>query len=227
MDHPDRPDLRSEPASHDPRSAHWRRDNMYSDAFRAAQDFHTERGYWPPGTGMRQREDEMADRFGRAADAHPGARGLRLHLRQELYGMRLDGTLLADSIDVRWLAGEAAYAISGHVLREDMPPTTGTVERSVRVTVAQVSPATWWDHFKLTYGHRWWLRALVRRRPVRTVERLQFRNVHVTATFDLDRYRLYPRASASIVRHLGEPVCVALPRPAIAFWDGDPSVDIL
>jgi len=36
-------------------------------------------------------------------------------------------------------------------------------------------PATWWELFKQTYADRWWLRWIVKRYPVRTVEmRIRF-----------------------------------------------------
>lgn len=216
--------LRSGPAGHDPRSGHWRHspygydDPHYLDE---ARTFHDDRGYWPPEHPLRRQEDDMQDRYGNAADAHPGARDFLLHLRQEMYRMRLGGTLLTDGLDVRYLAREAAYAISGHVLREDLPPVQAEVQRVVHVEVTQMSPATWRDHFKLTYGHRWWLRWLAARRPARIIERPQVRTVRITAAFDLDRHRLYPRASSSLVRQLGESITVVMPR-RIAFetWDG-------
>lgn len=213
--------LRSGPAGPDPRDGLWRFPPPHGDDhyFRQAETFHADRGYWPPGHPLRRREDEMQDRYGRATDAHPGARNLLLHLRQELYGMCLDGTLLAEGLDVRHLAREAAYGITAHVLRENMPPVQADVARVVQVTVTQLSPATWRDHFKLTYGHQWWLHWLVARRPAHIVERPQTRTVRITATFDLDRHRLYPRASASLVRQLGEPVAVVVPRPLTFLGD--------
>ncbi len=75
---------------------------------------------------------------------------------------------------------------TAEILADRLPP-----EQVTETTLVQFeSPATWWEHFKQTYGGRWWLRPLVRRRPVR-LERQQ-RAVKVTV--DLRLFQAYPRA---------------------------------
>jgi hypothetical protein len=53
---------------------------------------------------------------------------------------------------------------------EELPPHTETAHEQV--------PATWWQHFKHDYADRWWLRALVRRRPPRA------RTITLTTTWE-------------------------------------------
>lgn len=59
--------------------------------------------------------------------------------------------------------------------------------------------ATWWDHFKDTYRQRWWLRALVRRHPVRYVSIPHTRKIELT----VEAYRKYPEAKLRIPEDLG------------------------
>lgn len=51
-------------------------------------------------------------------------------------------------------------------------------------------PASWWQHFKLAYRDRWWMRRLVRRHPIRRETHRRVVTFHV----DLRRYRTYPAA---------------------------------
>lgn len=84
------------------------------------------------------------------------------------------------------------------MLAEVLPP-----ERVTETTLVEFRrPATWWDHFKETYRDRWWLRRLVRRRPVQV--EVEQRAVRVTV--DLQRYRVYPRADVSPPAEFGAPV---------------------
>lgn len=72
------------------------------------------------------------------------------------------------------------------VLTDRLPP----VEVRESVTVLHVRPASWWGHFRLQYAARWWMRGLVRRRPVRLVEVPET----VTVVVDLRETLLYPEA---------------------------------
>lgn len=192
-----------------------------------ANEFKRERGYWPPGSGMRKHADDEADR-----DADPVESWNRNDptstmqtftkvLRQELITCRIGAeTLFSSSIGerdgIRYLGREMAYQLRAFVLKEGMPPVTAKESKTVTVAINQVSPATWLDHWKLTYGHRWWCRWYVGRRPARVVDRPQSRHVKITAEFDLDKHRLYPHAPRSMVHQLGEPVTVAV-MPRVSF----------
>lgn len=59
--------------------------------------------------------------------------------------------------------------------------------------------ASWWDHFKDTYRQRWWLRALVRRRPVRYVDIPHSREITLT----VESYRTFPEANFHVPDEFG------------------------
>jgi hypothetical protein len=202
-----------------------------SDYYAAAKAFHDERGYWPPGTPMARQEREKHDRYGppgnhKTVSDYAGI--LTVAIRKETMAAGISReTLLWDSLRVEESVNHAARAVTDHivyeVLREDMPPETVEQTRWLTHTMVAHSPATWRDHWKLTYGHRWWARWYVRRRPARTVERPHRQVFTATAEFDLERYRLYPRANASVVKHLGEPVThLRIPQPLTFTWDPTP-----
>lgn len=60
-------------------------------------------------------------------------------------------------------------------------------------------PASWWQHFKDTYRNTWWLRRLVKRRPV------VWSSYTKTVTFNAKR--LYPNADVpKQITPLGRPI---------------------
>jgi hypothetical protein len=217
--------------SHDPRSGIWEHLLRNQWGGGGTMDdvtaFQRERGYWPPGSGMRKRTDDEADRESDPVDSwnpvdpRSTVSVLTKVIRQELLALGIAGeTLLSSSIGdrdgIRWLGQEAAYQLRAFVFKENLAPVTAKESKTVTVRINQVSPATWVDHWKLTYGHRRWAAWWVRRHPARVVDRPQSRHVKITAEFDLDKHRLYPHAPRSIVRALGEPVTVAV-MPRISF----------
>lgn len=82
-----------------------------------------------------------------------------------------------------------------YVLADKLPPEQ--IVETTRVVVRV--PASWWDEFKNTYRNRWWLRALVRRRPVALVDIVRV----VTVTVDLRRWRAFPEADVPFPREFG------------------------
>jgi hypothetical protein len=92
--------------------------------------------------------------------------------------------------------------LTGYVLAEQLPPET--VSDSYRLHDVRYAewpaPATWRDHWKLTYGHRWWARWLVRHRPARIIWRRQrmVYNRTVTMSVNLSRYRTYPHTQVTL-----------------------------
>jgi hypothetical protein len=91
--------------------------------------------------------------------------------------------------------------LKAYVLAERLPPASVTKT----VTVSWVKPATWRDHWKLTFGHRWWARWYVSRRPARTVELRQ----DVALTVDLQKYITYPKANVPFRDSAWRPVRAA------------------
>lgn len=59
--------------------------------------------------------------------------------------------------------------------------------------------ATWWDHLKDTHRQRWWMRALVRRRPVRYVDIPHSREITLT----VESYRKFPAANFRVPDDFG------------------------
>lgn len=223
--------------SHDPRSGIWehfaRNPPWPGGGMEEVDEFRRERGYWPPGTGMRKHADDEADRESDPVDSwNPNDPASTMQtftkvIRQELLRLSVPlETLLSSSISerdaIRYVGQRAAYDIHAFVLKENMPPVTAEESKTVNVRIAYTRPATWLDFWKLTYGHRWWCRWYVKRRPARVAELTQSRHVKITAEFDLDKHRLYPHAPRSMVRQLGEPVTVAV-MPRISFNWSDPS----
>jgi hypothetical protein len=90
---------------------------------------------------------------------------------------------------------------SGYVLGEQLPSHVETATGFARFE----APASWWQHFKHQHGHRWWLRLLVRRRPVRMAA--EVRRVTLTATWE--NMAGYPWAEYTTLApngRLGDPV---------------------
>lgn len=89
------------------------------------------------------------------------------------------------------LIGAMVIRMKGHVLGEQLPPHTETATRATTFE----APASWWQHFKQQHGHRWWLRRLVCRRPVRTTE--ETRRLTLTTTWE--HMATYPWAEHTTV----------------------------
>lgn len=92
------------------------------------------------------------------------------------------------------------YTLTAKVLAEQLPPSQVTETKRFDFDV----PASPWQAYKNTHADRWWMRRLVRRRPVRMITYTR----DVTLTVDLDRYCLYPQAKV-LPDTYGRPVRVA------------------
>lgn len=64
-------------------------------------------------------------------------------------------------------------------------------------------PATTWDMYKQTHQYRWWMRWLIRRRPVR------YRYFSQTVAIKVERYAAYPDANVEFPV-LGKPVPIEI-----------------
>lgn len=82
--------------------------------------------------------------------------------------------------------GHLVYQLRCHVLADRLPPESVTTTDRLMVQV----PASPWQQFKSTHAAKWWLRALVRRRPVRMVEHA----FTAELTVELSRFWTYPEA---------------------------------
>lgn len=118
--------------------------------------------------------------------------------------------MVADRLD------EMALELTVKVLAENLPTIT-VIERSTmvgleaRAAVQCEVPATWWDHLKDTHADTWWLRWLVRRRPVATrtlrAERVERDTRRVTLSVDVGGMVLYPESALPVrPEEYGRPV---------------------
>ena len=103
------------------------------------------------------------------------------------------------------------YGLSAYVLADQLPPETLTREQWVTFEHA----ANWREQWKAEHAERWYGRLILRWWPVKplTVERRK-----VTATWDLARYRTFPKAGIAYPDRLGSPVCLAIMNPVD--WTG-------
>ncbi len=98
-------------------------------------------------------------------------------------------------LDIRREAwNNLVYKLSSHVLTDKLPPETITERKTFRFEV----PASPWQQFKATHAHRWWMRSVVARRPVRMVEHLRIGELVV----NLERFHAYPQAK--VAKQLGQ-----------------------
>lgn len=95
---------------------------------------------------------------------------------------------LLDSIGIEqsanYLADRFAFMLRAHVLGEVLP----SHEQTETAYVSVFAPASWWQHFKEQYAEHWFMRALVKRRPVRVKARTE----HYRLTARWDHMAAYP-----------------------------------
>ena len=88
------------------------------------------------------------------------------------------------------------YRLKAYVLTDHLEPYTITVPKTVTIQV----PATWWDDFKLTYAHKWWM-------PLRTLKTVKFRTLKIetSVTIVVDPQYMFPHADPPYPRDFGKP----------------------
>lgn len=85
---------------------------------------------------------------------------------------------------------QCLFQLRTKILTDDLPPETFTARQHVTYEI----PASTWQMWKKRHTHRWYARRLVRRWPVRYEPDPETRGTEVVCTFNLERYRTYPRA---------------------------------
>ncbi|MFJ6841393.1 hypothetical protein ACIQRE_01850 [Streptomyces griseoluteus] len=118
---------------------------------------------------------------------------VELRFRQFAAQMAMDEHLGID-LDVNVLReeifGHLLFQLRARVLSDDLPPQRLTARQRVTFEV----PASTWQMWKARHGRRWYARRLVARWPVRYEPDPDGRGTEAVCSFDLERYRLYPRA---------------------------------
>jgi hypothetical protein len=90
--------------------------------------------------------------------------------------------------------GHYLFQLRTKVLSDDLPPEHFTARQHITYEV----PASTWQMWKKRHAHRWYARRLVDRWPVRYEPDPEGRGTEAVCTFDLERYRLYPRARVQL-----------------------------
>lgn len=101
-----------------------------------------------------------------------------------------------DVVVQRELFGYFAVQFRTKILADDLPPETFTARRRVTYEI----PASTWQMWKKRHAHRWYARRLVARWPVRYELDPDRRGTNAVCTFNLERYRTYPRARVQLPR---------------------------
>jgi hypothetical protein len=100
--------------------------------------------------------------------------------------------------------GHCLFQLKTKILCDDLPPETFTSRDRVTYEI----PASTWQMWKKRHAHRWYARRLVARWPVRYAPDPDGRGTDAVCTFDLERYRTYPRARVALPEQFGRPVYV-------------------
>lgn len=111
-----------------------------------------------------------------------------------------DGTVQRIALDVE-------FALLG----EQLP--TEVVETLHSKTVEFRHFASWWDHVKAAYRHRWWMRW--RHWPV--AYHTEVRTLTGRVVVNLERWHVFPAATTS-GDTVGQPGRVLIPGPALISW---------
>lgn len=103
----------------------------------------------------------------------------------------------------REIFGQLVFQLRTKILTDDLPPEEFTARDHIVFEV----PASTWQMWKKRHGHRWYARRLVARWPVRYQPDPDGRGQDAVCTFNLDRWRAYPRAKVVIPEdRFGAPV---------------------
>ncbi|MFE6362941.1 hypothetical protein ACFVP3_23445 [Streptomyces sp. NPDC057806] len=92
--------------------------------------------------------------------------------------------------------GQFVFELQTKILTDDLPPERLTKSTHVRYEV----PASTWQMWKARHARRWYARRLVARWPVRYEPDPDGRGTEAVCTFDLERFRTYPRARVQLPR---------------------------
>jgi hypothetical protein len=92
--------------------------------------------------------------------------------------------------------GQYLFQFRTRILTDDLPPKQITE----RTRITHEVPASSWQMWKKRHAKRWYARRLVARWPVRYEPDPDGRGTDAVCTFDLERYRTYPRARVQLPR---------------------------
>jgi hypothetical protein len=90
--------------------------------------------------------------------------------------------------------GQLLLQLRTKILTDDLPPAQFTARDRVTFEV----PASTWQMWKKRHADSWYARKLVARWPVRYEPDPDGRGADAVCTFDLERWRAYPRANVPL-----------------------------
>lgn len=109
------------------------------------------------------------------------------------------------SVGRDFLCDQVLFQLKARILADDLPPETFTARQHVVYEV----PASTWQMWKKRHAQRWYARRLVARWPVRYEPDPERRGTDAVCTFNLERWRTYPRARVQLPQdRFGWPVLV-------------------
>lgn len=129
-------------------------------------------------------------------DAEKRGSSVQLTFKSFAQRFAIEEELLLD-MDVsvqREIFGHFAVQFRARILADDLPPKQFTARQRVTYEV----PASSWQMWKKRNARRWYARRLVARWPVRYEPDPDGRGTDAVCTFDLERYRTYPRARVQL-----------------------------
>jgi len=122
---------------------------------------------------------------------------IALTFKQHAHRFMVNEDLLLD-VDVRvqheFFHNALAVQFRTRILSDDLPPEQFTARHHVTYEV----PTSTWQMWKKQHARRWYARRLVARWPVRYGLDRDARGRDAVCTFDLERYRTYPRARVQL-----------------------------
>lgn len=99
--------------------------------------------------------------------------------------------------------GQVLFQLRAKILSDDLPPEQFTARDRVPFEV----PASTWQMWKKRHARRWYARRLVPQWPVRYEADPDGRGQDAVCTFNLERWRAYPRARVQVPEdRFGAPV---------------------
>lgn len=116
-----------------------------------------------------------------------------------LSGVIYDQSIQRDDSGMRFLRNEAIYRVNARVLAKELPSFSEQVTEVINM------PKNPWQHFKDMYADKWFMRAIVKRWPVK------FSKQKVTLTATWDQWAAYPWLDKVPVTPNWQPVRVVMP----------------
>jgi hypothetical protein len=107
------------------------------------------------------------------------------------------------SVQQEMVFNHLVFQLRAKILTDDLPPEEFTARDHVTFEV----PTSTWQMWKKRHARRWYARRLVARWPVRYEPDPDGRGADAVCTFDLARWRAYPRARVPLPQsQFGDPV---------------------